>query len=1273
MKKLVLLILSVCFTYSIFSQTINLSGELEDNSFYLEFDSEIDFSDKATVGSYLYIETFEVNSNLTINEVVVKNIITEPISADLASKFIKNRLPESFIPNVHIATFRKEPIATVNFIPYINTRNGVERIVSYEIELIGTIKSTQKFRSKTLIEPSVLNVGDWFKVKITTDGMYKLSYSFLSDLGVNVANMNPASLNVYGHPGGMLPIDNSAYLPGDPQKLSIEFVGDEDQDFEDGEYFLFFAESANSWSFNDAQDRFEHHKNYYENSAYFFIKTDDLDPKRILSLPVITDDVTININSYDAVSFHEVNTLNLIKSGRTFFGEVFDADTDQDFLFSTPDIIDGEKVILRTAVAVHKKSSGASSFTISPDGGNSYNFTVSASTGNYEFARYKVDNHQYDFSGSQGSLNIGVKYNKGDPTNIAYLDYLSIQYRRPLKYNSSAFIFMESRNVGPSEIANYNLEGNVSSIRVWEVSDFSNSFNIDLQEDGGEYTFKRPHDAIYKYVAFKDSQVLSPTAVGTLANQDLHSIYGVDMVVLTHPDFMSAAQEIASFHEADNISSVILTQQKIFNEFSCGKKDPTAIKHFMKMLYDNAENSEDIPRYLLLLGDASYDIRPESTTSLIYTYESWNSWDQINSYLTDDYFGLLDDDESDRPEDLVDIGIGRFTVTTLQQANDIINKIKYYKKTHTDASNGSVEDFNSTPYGDWRNLVAFVADDEDSNTHMNHAEQLSAKIELNYPVFNIDKIYFDAYQQISTPGGERYPEVNTKIDERVEKGTLILNYIGHGGEVGWAHERVLDVNTIVNWDNLNNMPLFMTATCEFSRFDDPGRVSAGEYCLLNPNGAAIALLSTSRLVFASSNLYLAKKFYDYVFADMTNPDYCLGDITMLTKRASSVSSTTNHRNFSLLGDPALRLVYPQLDVETSEINGIANIDAVTIIDTLNALSKVSFTGSIDLQGEDPAGYSATLYPTVFGKARDIVTLANDGGNPFSFQIQNTVLFKGKSSVVDGEFAFEFVVPKDISFQYGVGKVSYYMVRNNSNMDGFGYANSFMVGGANVDAPEDKIGPQIDVYLNEDNFVSGSITNEDPILLASIYDESGVNTAGSGIGHDITAVIDDENDKTIVLNDFYEADLDTYTKGSLKYQLQKLEEGKHTLVLKAWDVYNNSSVKTIDFEVKKQVDLEITNVLNYPNPFTTYTEFWFEHNQALSTLDVEVQVYTISGKLVKTMFQTMLTDGYRSDPISWDGLDDFGDRLAIGVYVYKLSVTDSEGKSIEKFEKLVILK
>ena len=454
----------------------------------------------------------------------------------------------------------------------------------------------------------------------------------------------------------------------------------------------------------------------------------------------------------------------------------------------------------------------------------------------------------------------------------------------------------------------------------------------------------------------------------------------------------------------------------------------------------------------------------------------------LKSYLTDDYFGLLDENESDRPQDLMDIGIGRLPVTNLKQANDIIRKMKKYREKHSSTENGSIADFNQTPYGNWRNMVTFVADDEDSNVHMIHAEALSNRVTNEHPNFNVDKIYFDAFQQVSTPGGERYPDVNKKINEAVLRGTLIMNYIGHGGEVGWAHERVLDIPAILSWSNMNNLTIFFTATCEFARFDDHERISAGEYCILNPEGGSVALLSTTRLVYSSQNFTLAKRFYDYVFDDISNVDYRLGDITMLTKRASSGNST-NHRNFSLLGDPALRLVYPPMDIKTTTINGLPAVDVQVVVDTLNALSKVKFTGNVDMQGGDPTGFTGTLYPTVLGKEKSVFTLGNKGGTPFNYTLRNNVLFSGKSSVKDGKFEFEFVVPKDIPFQFGIGKISYYMVRNNSFDDGAGYAYNFRVGGADLNAPEDTKGPDIEIFINDESFVSGSIVNEESYFIS----------------------------------------------------------------------------------------------------------------------------------------------------------------------------------------------
>jgi hypothetical protein len=512
------------------------------------------------------------------------------------------------------------------------------------------------------------------------------------------------------------------------------------------------------------------------------------------------------------------------------------------------------------------------------------------------------------------------------------------------------------------------------------------------------------------------------------------------------------------------------------------------------------------------------------------------------------------------------------------------------------------------------------------------------------------------------------------INNRVEKGTLVLNYTGHGGEVGLGHERFIEISQIQSWNNKNNLPLFITATCEFSRFDDPDRTSAGELCFLNPNGAAIALLTTVRLAFSNTNFTLNSKLYDFIFDTLPNGKMpSLGDVVRLTKVNSGVQFY--FLNFHLLGDPALRLAYPQQSVYTSQINN--KIITPTTFDTLTALSKVTVKGFVgNKAGNKLSTFNGILYPTVFDKEQQITCLGNDpssllGGTiPFKFNIQKNIIYKGKVEVKNGDFTFSFIVPKDISYNFDIGKLSYYA--HNGIIDANGYNKNFYVGGSSTTIAPDNAGPVVGLYLNDKKFVSGGTTNEEPNLYAEVADSSGINTVGTGIGHDITAILDENSSKPILLNDYYEADLNSYQKGKIKYPFDQLSEGNHRLSLKVWDVQNNSSIVYTDFVVAATAEMALTHVLNYPNPFTTKTKFFFENNQCCQTLKVNIQIFTISGKVVKTISQTLNNEGFRSDGIDWDGKDEFGDKLAKGVYVYKLSVTGPDSKKAEKIEKLVIL-
>jgi hypothetical protein len=618
---------------------------------------------------------------------------------------------------------------------------------------------------------------------------------------------------------------------------------------------------------------------------------------------------------------------------------------------------------------------------------------------------------------------------------------------------------------------------------------------------------------------------------------------------------------------------------------------------------------------------------------------------------SDDFFGFLDHTAND---DMVDICIGRFVVDDISQAGNAVDKVINYT-TNTDKV-----------MGDWRNVVCLIADDEDSNLHLKDSEEVSELIDTLDKNINVDKIYFDSYKQVATPGGQKYPGVNRDINARMEKGTLIMNYVGHGGELGWAHEGVLTNKDILDWRNWDRLAVFVTATCEFSRFDDPTRVSAGENVFLNPHGGAISLFTTTRPTYASGNSALNKSFYKFAFTKVDGKHRKMGDVIRLAK--NEAGSSANGRKFVLLGDPAIDFAFPKERVVTLKVNDISVSEP---IDTLKALSSVTISGEMqDNDGNKLSSFNGTLFPTIFDKPFPYTTLGNDAGSiPVTFYIQKNPLYKGKASIENGEWSFSFIVPKDIAYQYGFGKFSYYA--KDENTDAAGYFLDVTVGGYNPFAAADDEGPVIKLFMNDRNFVFGGLTDENPVLLADIFDESGINTVGSGVGHDIVATIDGEID--FIINDYYEASLNNYQVGTVNYPFFNLTNGVHKLSLRVWDVYNNSSTAYTEFVVAESSEMALEYLMSYPNPFKDWTIFSFEHNQSQEPMDVKIEIYSISGQLVKTITEVYNSGGYKYKSVKWDGCDEGGEKLNQGIYVYRVIVQNSDGTVSQENNKLVILK
>ena len=1206
------------------------------------------------------------------------NQVFEPLTEEESSIIKDPSLILSDIKvDVSISTSKKQNYGVYSFIPIRkNLGSGkFEKLIAFDVSVLydGSFVKAASRAPRIYASNSVLQTGNWYKVGLSKDGIYKLSYSFFQNLGIDVSTLNPQNIRIYGNGGGMLPELNSIARKDDLVENAIFVQGETDGVFDVSDYVLFYGKGPQTWSYNPSScPKFSHKLNLYSDSAYYFITIDLGAGKRIQNQASSMATVTNNVTSFDDYGFHENNYVNFIKSGRQWFGELFDNISSYNFAFSFPNIDGAAPTSVKASIASRDLTSSANYSVASQTG--STNIIIGSTPGDYYSDYAIIGSSCYSFNPTSPSVVVNVTKLSSDA--LAWLDYIEVNARRQLTMSGDQMLFRDAQAVGAGNVSKYSLVS-PTSVQIWDVTEPTNVFLQTLNLSGSTYDFTLPSDTLKEFVAHNGNSYLTPGISGTVANQDLHALADKDFIIVAHPDFYSDALQLAAHHESvDTLSTIVVTPQQIYNEFSSGAQDISAIRDFVKMFYDKAAVAGELPQYLLMYGDGSYNNKKQSgsNTNYIPTYQSFNSTVLTNSYVSDDFYGLLDDSEGLwTASDAVDIGIGRFPVRNRTESATVLNKVLDYTKTGFSPSttnNGCSNLSSKSPFGDWRNVVCFIADDEDGGLHQMDANKLATMVDTAASDFNVDKIYMDAYKQEATPGGNRFPTATAAIDNRIEKGCLIMNYTGHGGEVGLAHERVIEVSTINNWKNYNNLPLFITATCEFSRYDDPERVSAGEYVILNPAGGGIALLTTVRLVFASGNFIVNRDFYEKAFVPVNGKMPRLGDLYQHIKTEPGGNSV-NSRNFALLGDPALTLAYPKYEVSTDTVNSIPV--SISSSDTLKALSLVTISGFVrNSGGAILNAYNGVIYPTVFDKSQNITTLSNDGASspPYTFGIQKNILYKGKASVTNGAFKFSFVVPKDIAYQFGIGRISYYA--ENGTEDANGFYEKVIIGGSNDSALADNAGPSVDLFLNDTKFVFGGLTDETPDLFAILKDENGVNTVGNGIGHDITAVLDANTENSVVLNDYYQADLNSYKSGTIRYPFSELSEGKHTLSLKVWDVYNNSSQSYTEFIVARSAELALSHVLNYPNPFTTRTQFYFEQNQCCQVLDVQVQIFTVSGKLVKNIDQFVTTEGFRSDPIEWDGRDDFGDKIGKGVYIYRIKVKTSEGATAEKYEKLVIL-
>ncbi len=1167
--------------------------------------------------------------------------------------------------------FKKSPKGFLTLMPLRkNVISGIiEKLVECDVEYMVNPSSAFEGSRRDYVNNSVLKTGNWYKISIPSSGMYKIDYSFLSTkLNIDMSTLNISQMGVFGEGGGMLPEKCGDSRTDDLKELSIKVVDNNNNGkIDNDDYFYFYAEGPLTWKYNDLTNRFEHTLNLYDTKTFYYY-TPDRGSAKIASPQATTSGGTL-ITSFDDFATYESEKTNFLKSGRTWYGKpMTNIDNVLPITMDFVNLVTGSAATVKSVMAA-RSTSARSNLSLTINSSTVLTHNVNTVPIDYTQDYAKNDELTRSFVPSSGVLNLNYTFSNPDNSAIGWLDFVELNVKRNLSFSGNFLAFRTASNVGSGLVSRFQLANSNSNISIWEVTDLFDEREQQINQIGTNQEFSLTSPSIRQFISFDRSKANSyelPSYVEKIDNQDLHGLAAAhpDMIIVSPKDLVSSAENLANLHRGEGLVVEVIGTDQMYNEFSGGTPDPTSIRDFMKLLYDKAgSNFNDLPQYLLLYADASFDPqtgRTQDEKNLIPTYESVNSVSPTSSFCSDDYFGCLDNLEGGNMNSLgniMDVSVGRIPVRSAEEANGVNNKIFHYKSSNS--------------FGNWRSALTYVADDEDNNTHVRSCDLIAERIRSNYPMYNIDKIYLDAFREERTPAGDRYPDVNNAIKNKLFQGSLIFNWVGHGGVQNWAHERIFDVSDINALKNIDKLPLFFTATCDFSKFDEEGITTAGERLLTVPDGGAIALITTVRLVYSSSNDALNSAFSNIVFESYLGRKPTIGELVMLTKNNLLISISadpTNTRKFTLLGDPALVLNYPEFTVVTTKINDRI-IPSET--DTLKALEYITIEGEVrDASNIKLSTFNGEIIPTVYDKTQNLKTLANDGGSVFDFDLQKNAIFKGKASVINGSFSFSFIVPKDIDYSIGIGKISYYA--DNELTDAAGYSYDAYVGGVADSFGTDIEGPKILLYMNDEKFVFGGTTNEKPILLIKLEDNNGINTAGIGIGHDISCILDKNEKSKIALNDFYEGELNNYKKGNVKYPFYDLAEGKHDIEVKAWDVFNNSAVAYTEFFVSKSALLALKHVLNYPNPFTTSTNFMFEHNRAGDNLEVNIQIFTVSGKIIKTIQTNVSTEGYRVDNIHWDGRDEFGDKIGKGIYIYKINVRTSEGVVASQFEKLVLL-
>ena len=1113
---------------------------------------------------------------------------------------------------------------------------------------------------------SVLSSGTWVKVRVKDPGVYQFTNANLRSMGFN----NPEKVKLYGMNMEVLPESGLENLGGDLTELPL---------YRTGEKVLFYARGTTRVTLTNAESdytTFTHFNNPYSLYQYYLLTEGDT-PKEFATYNYEMGSNALDVITFPDYAIIESDEFSYMNSGRRFF-EAYDFanGSTKSYTLELPDYTTG-----MVSLNVQFAASGGTASTVDVSMNDVSLGSISVSkNGTYDWARMSSRTFGVEEGWNISQRNtVKLTHNRASGVS-GHLDYISAGYIRNLNMSGSQLLF---RPITDGDVV-FHLKGATDNTVVWKVTRGGDFEGVQSSFSGGELTVPFTSESTGG-ISWKDEELVAlnpsstfptPSIVGKIENQDLHALSNIDLVIVipTSGKLRSQAQRLADAHLTyDSITSVVLTADQIYNEFSAGTPDATALRRFMKMLYDNATSESSRPMNLLLFGGGVWDnrmvtgsMRQKSADDYLLCYESDNSLSKTDSYVMEEYYALVDDNAASNLQNAYPrIGVGRIPVVSATDARTVVDKLIRYM------SNEQV--------GSWKNTLCFICDDGNNNIHMKDGEAVISQTEGLHPDYHIRRIYLDTYQRVSTSTGNRYPDVEADISKQMHDGALIMNYTGHGSPGLMTHEQVMKLHDFSQWSS-PNLPLWITAACDIAPFD-MNEENIGMEALLNPFGAAMGFVGTARTVYSGPNRDFNLQYMRYVLASNSyGRQYTLGEAMAMAKsQLVGKSSAVNRFHFCLLGDPAIKLATPRYNVVIDAINGM---DASgSAVDVVSAGEEVTVEGHIENEsGLTAEDFSGLVYPTILDNLEKITCLNNpvgeDNGNdyetePYEFSARTKTLYTLVDSVSNGRFTFKFPVPLDNNYSGETGLISLYASNNDHSHEAHGSNGQFKIDGTSASISSDGIGPEIQpVYLNTSNFQSGDVVNETPLLMADLYDIDGINMTGNGIGHDIIAMIDNNESTTYSLNSYFTPTVGDYTKGHVEFSIPELEDGHHTLTVRAYDVLNNPATSTIEFYVNNGQKPTIYSLM-VNSPVSDQAIFTIENDRPQTDLTVLIKVYDISGR---QLYETKETNFSSSSSYSfvWN-LNESDSHLVPGIYIVKAAISTANGPQATESKKFIVVR